>query len=347
MSTFFSTIAAGGTRKIVLPQVETVSKAVLPSDAAYSTWHIDKTTYERRSAFATVKFTTQSTSIDVSLYSENEVFELEYFALSVYDSNFNWVQDITPAISTELQTITLTLPSTGTYYIVESATTDKSGSFIGSSITNISGGDLTLDPITLNNDCVINFGDSISVGQGGTPPTKNGYHMLLRQNMPTVDFIAEGWGAERAYHHLATASKRTDFINRFKAEYDKRTGNKIYLFTAGTNDYGLNIRESFWNDTVLPHFDEVYAAIPDIKIIIFSPLVRANETNPNAYGLDLQWYRDSLQTYASSRAWLNYHEGKDVLTLPSDFTGDELHPNVQGHAKMATALQTIIETYIP
>jgi lysophospholipase L1-like esterase len=349
---FFSAIASSV--KIAgfgVPSIP-VTLTLTSSDFEYNTHDQVEANFNNRSSFATLKFSTTGTGIEVGLYTDMEDSNFSGEAkMSIYDSNMNWVHTIDVGTSAAKQTFNITLPSAGTYYLVEGAAvrevnddqTIKSGS-----VVDMTGEDLALEPITLNDNCVVNIGDSISVGDNASNNSRYSYHMLLRKNMSTVDFISDGWGANYTYAHFADATARAACINRIKTEFDRRNGEKIVFLTLGVNDYGFNGIMSGIETRYAGFLDEFNAAIPTGKIVILAPIEFVNENNANTRGLILQDYRDTYQNLASTRSWVTYHNGKDFpLIQPDDYYIDGLHPNDTGHAKMATEIQTILETYIP
>ena len=349
---FFNIIASSSKRFIaggvVTPPATSTNIVALSIDNfEYTTWNQPETNFNNRSAFATTKFSTTGTDITVGLYSDIDSNSyLTEAKISIYDATMNWVSEIPPIVTTAKQVFNITLPSAGTYYIVEGGNTLQSGlTFRGSSVVDIEGSDLVSETITLNNDLVINVGDSISIGDGTSNNSRYGYNVLLRKSMTTTDFICDGWGGEFADNHFKTLQNRIDAANRYKLDFDKRTGRKIILFTLGTNDYGArNVTPVEFYNKVLTAFNKIIEVIPTIEIIIVSPVVRGNETtlnNGGAYILDD--FRAKLQEIATATAGVTYYEGKNILTL-SDLNGDQLHPTESGHAKMATSIETILTT---
>jgi hypothetical protein len=346
MSFFFNIVASTRTTAPIIPVAPPATVQLSDSDFEYNVWSQPETGFVNKSAFSTVKFSTTGTSVDIGYYTDvvNSEF-LNDVSFSVFDVNNTCISTITPIISTSKQTSTLTLPSSGTYTIVEGGTIRESGTatdMFSASVVEITGSDIIIESIPINNDVVINVGDSISIGDGSTINNRFGYMKLLRDTISSKDFICEGSGSQNAAIEFNGDALILSAVNRLKSEFDRRTGRKICLFTLGTNDYGLNTRQSFWDARVPAFFDKFNELIPNGEIIIVSPLIRLNEETPNSHGLNLQWFRDSLQSLASTRSWVTYNEGKTVLSLPDDFISDGLHPNNAGHQKLADYIISIL-----
>lgn len=348
MSFFGSISAASGVKIVTVPPLSTPNTLSLTtSNFEYNTLIDEEIGFTNRSAFSTLKFSTSGTSIDIGLFTDiDSASYVTEAKISIYDAAWNWVDEIVPDVNIRTrQEFTKVLPSAGTYYVVESGNVLEGGlGFKSTALVDITGSDMAVETISLKQDLVINVGDSISIGDGTSNNTRYGYQMLLRKAMATTDFIADGFGGEYAFNHFGDATKRSNAANRYKAEFDRRTGRKVILFTMGTNDYGArNITPAEFTSKVQPAFDTIIATIPTVEIIILSPLVRGNETTLNNGGAHtLDAFRTELQNIATATTGVTYNEGKTVLTLPDDFTGDQLHPNEAGHAKLSTHLQGII-----
>jgi len=347
---FFNIIASSSKRFIAggvvtPPATSTNIVALSIANFEYTTWNQPETNFNNRSAFATTKFNTTGTDIIVGLYTDidNNSYLTEA-KLSIYDDAMNWVAEIAPVVTTVKQLFNITLPSAGTYHIVEGGNTRQTGlTFRGSSLVDLEGSDLVSETITLNNDLVINIGDSISVGDGTSNNSKYGYNILLRKSMPTTDFICDGWGGQNAFNHFYTDQYNIDVANRCKLDFDKRTGRKVILFTLGTNDYGeKNVTPIEFYNKVLPGFNKIIEVIPTVEIIIVSPIIRSNETTLNNGGVYvLDDFRTKLQEIATATAGVTYYEGKTILELTD--LADGIHPTEAGHIKMATAIETLLE----
>ena len=110
------------------------------------------------------------------------------------------------------------------------------------------------------------------------------------------------------------------------------------IIALGTNDYGLPKCsaadfETYYADLLVA----INAARPTITIKCLTPYDRGTET-ANSYGNTLDDYRTAISNAASGKGYASVVSGKSILTVPTDFNTDVLHPTTAGHSKLYTAL---------
>lgn len=212
---------------------------------------------------------------------------------------------------------------------------------------------------TNNSNSVFVFGDSIPAG---TNTTKNFTQILHSFNklLHYYNYAQGGTGYVREYTGTAVAGDGTEA----NGSSTSLTGdNNIYkqiqavdgsldniLIMAGTNDWSFGVDISTFRaavDTALS-----YAQTKTQKILVVLPIKRENwATANNSQGLKLADYCNEIKASCIERG-IAYYEGFEIFLNPSvagiktTFVPDGLHPNLEGHKRIARALyETAMQAY--
>ena len=275
--------------------------------------------------------------------------------LSLFDSASNFVARLDPAAQSGVQYLTATLPGSGSrqFKLVEGGSTANSENtdWLGVYVHSIQAVDGTVAskvvPTRAANVAVFNV-DSIGIGDGATNNSRYAYVVRLRQLFKAAglswDVEIVGWGARSAGMSLATDAQQTTVANQVLAAFANRSNQCVYVDVLGTNDAyahpadpttAANCKAAVW--------DKIHAGNATAKIISATPLWRGNKDSQNSLGKMLADYAAAFTTAANSRS--GYVRAVDTLPWLSqpDFvqtaTGaqpeDDLHPNDNGHYKLA------------
>jgi len=199
------------------------------------------------------------------------------------------------------------------------------------------------------------IGDSITEGVGTSKP----YHQWLSQLCGFKTVINNGIGAT----YFAEKSgdpwgKNTQaFCNRIKTI--DITGDVI-LFAGLTNDFGIGNVIGNINDTTKSTvcgamkiaFDNAISRNPNAKIVLALPIQR-NDMVTNSLGLKLEDYINAGKEVAKmySIPIINGYENSGITIKNIDsstgkmrYTGDNLHPNDEGHKKLALLYSGVLNS---
>ncbi len=203
------------------------------------------------------------------------------------------------------------------------------------------------------------LGDSITEGCGTTNPS-NHFHQLVAKKY--------GFAAARNYGisgtRIAKQQKPTisnpkfdrDFCSRF-SEMDN-DANLVIVF-GGTNDFGhgdapigeMSDRtpETFFGAC---HYlmEGLINKYPEAKIVIMTPLHRESESNLNVNGVDLEYYVNIIKKVAAYYSlpvldlWSVSGIQPRVPIIKQKYCPDGLHPNDNGHKKIADVLSGFLSS---
>jgi len=293
----------------------------------------DETTYKTHTALSRFKFTTDATILKIKVRS------------TLYDATpslYGYVVVYVDAVRTNYKFTDsnykriILAPGTKVIQIIEEGTsipsgTTQLGTYITSVLTN--GATNTIDYADPANRRTF-LGDSISVGASATYMF-DGWTTLFRQAGASMNNY--GWGYNSIFDVASTAGKRTTTVSFINSLMDGSSSNTL-IIALGTNDYGLPKCsaadfETYYADLLVA----INAARPTITIKCLTPYDRGTET-ANSYGNTLDDYRTAISNAASGKGYASVVSGKSILTVPTDFNTDVLHPTTAGHSKLYTAL---------
>lgn len=355
MSIFFN-IASTSLRRIsqipvYIPAQATVN--TVNSDFSYSLYDIAEGNYNKRSAFATLKFYTSNPTVTFEYYSpliDAMPAALALGRVSIFDENWNYITRLTPTDTPNVQTETLNLGKTGVFYAVESGNTNKGPLYppIGTYITkaSVASGGVEIQTIPSTANRIVVAGDSISVGDGSDQASRYGWQIRLRELLRTADWgiTSQGYGSLTIYDFVRNDTTQTNAANQALSEFTGATGRKIYIWVAGTNDFGYVTTDPL---QVAPMaaavWDKIYAADNTAEVILITPLWRSDKDTPKGTGnWVLRDYHDAFMAEAATRAFVTGYDGIPILDPNTDFSADNLHPNNAGHLKMANYVNSIL-----
>ena len=201
------------------------------------------------------------------------------------------------------------------------------------------------------------FGDSIPAG---TQTTKT-FGMCIHEFNKKIHFLnyaqgSTGYVAE--WTGNATKGDGTEGVGTTQA----LTGNNnVYkqmsaisdtmeniLISAGTNDWSIGTSLTTFRNAVENAIDYALSKTP--KVFVLLPIKRENwETRTNAISKKLSDYSDVIKEVCIEKG-VAYFDGYDVFINPSiatnknAFAPDGLHPNANGHYRIARAIyETVLE----
>lgn len=301
--------------------------------------------FPRVSTFAHADYTTTATEIEVTTFCTLEASYISGAVVGVYVNGvYNTSITLTGrgyatnrvALASGSKTVSLVVgtqsrPNVGS---------NPEGVFIKRVAAN---SPLTVSTTTPANR-VLFLGDSITAGDSATTRAQNSYALLLRAAVYPRSVAVEAYGFRTFYDECFDAAAITASVARLVAFFSGTTGTQTIVAFLGTNDYGLNKwAAATFGTQVAAWLDAVNAALPSALIKLITPLTRANETVANGSGSTLPNYRTELATAQSTRSgYVSLTSGPSMVTYPTNFAADLLHPNNAGHAQIATAVQALI-----
>lgn len=215
------------------------------------------------------------------------------------------------------------------------------------SVTTV-GGSISKVAVTKKDTVVAVVGDSISVGLSAGVPALYGWVPLLKARRSTVDFVALGWGAKKAYATFTTTPASgqpglTALITELHACLDGVVNQIIYI-PLGVNDA---ISGSPSPDDVKAVYQSginaIKAEFPNAKIIIQTPLrsdvYETNTALPS--GFTLQQFRSALAGLTGVNSIVDGYPIIGSNSQVNDYA-DPVHPNAGGHVKIADAAESAI-----
>jgi len=290
----------------------------------------DNVAVPRQSSFSRFIFTTDAASVVVTGSTTMQAAYPTFAHLGVRVDGVDQSPLIFTANGSQSFTVNLGSSSTTrTVEIISGAQSKPSSAVIGTfinSVTYINSATFNIVSPVISNRKLF-YGDSISVGGNATNPESAGYIPLLR-NTYSHNIMLEGWGYRSLYEDTNTSGIRSAFVSRI-VSYNPT----IFWLAIGTNDYGLN-RWSAANfgAAYAATLDDLHAALPSLKIVCQTPLLRNSET-ANTFGNTTSDYRSQIVNVCTARPWTFLIDGSAILTT-SDLA-DGVHPSTSGHAKYA------------
>lgn len=306
------------------------------SDSAVFT---PETTYHYGSTFSHVDVLTSATDFIVGVSSPVYDYYPDYAAIGVYvNGSFN--QQIDATVATMLE-YPITLPAGSKTVSFVNGLQTSNGGIQGSFVTSIRANQSMVQVGGQVSDCLLFYGDSITVGSDASPITQNAYALLIRSAINTLfdgvpPLAVEAWGGRSLYEDCVDAPARAAFVAKVAA-YDPVT----FYMTIGTNDYGLNLwTAANFGTAYAALLDALHAAMPDLYIYCQSPILRLVET-ANGLGSTLEDYRDAIAAAVVGRtAFCEFVDGKPFVDI--DDIPDGVHPDTAGHTSYASNVATTI-----
>lgn len=204
---------------------------------------------------------------------------------------------------------------------------------------------------TDNSDSVYVFGDSIPAGTG----TDKNFTMFLHdfnKSLHYYNYAQGGTGYVREYTGSAvagdgsenngTTTTLTGNNNVYKVMQTIQESMQNIIIMAGTNDWSFGVALNDFRTGVENAIN--YAITQTQKVMVVLPIKRENwATANNAIGKKLADYADIIKEVCIEKG-VAYYDGYDVFINPSIagnktvFTPDGLHPNRNGHTRIARAI---------
>jgi Cellulose binding domain/GDSL-like Lipase/Acylhydrolase family/Carbohydrate esterase 2 N-terminal len=204
-------------------------------------------------------------------------------------------------------------------------------------------GEMTLPAIT-SPDVIEFVGDSISGGNKSSKIALTSYAWLTGENLNAehtniaytgvclVDAVPCGFvkGMSRGFFHLQPipygSSPDWDF-SRYQA--------RIVVINLGTNDQAYGVSDSTFQSTYEIFLQNIRVKYPLANIFVMRPLNGAKAIQALGAVMTRNAAGDSAVHYVDTTGWLT----------SGDYV-DGLHPNDQGHVKIAQQLTSIIQPYM-
>ena len=175
------------------------------------------------------------------------------------------------------------------------------------------------------------LGDSITMGQGATNRTREGFAELFRYtNGKSVTITGYSGGELAVIGGSSLADSLTWITNAFRSTL----GRKVLTIMLSTNDFSLGKLASIVNGQYIALIDGIHANDPDIEVFVITPTIRTDDAAL------LDTYRANQVTMCSTRAWATSIDGKTILTVGE--LADVVHPNTAGHLLIHDAIDSII-----
>lgn len=298
-----------------------------------------QTTYNYGSTFSHIDVLTSATDFIVGISSPVFDYYPDYAAIGVYvNGAFN--QQIDATISS-MNEYFITLPAGSKTVSFVHGLQTSNGGIKGSFVTSIRANQGMTQVGSQVSDCMLLYGDSITVGSDASPITQNAYALLLRDAIRfyldgTPPLAVEAWGGRSLYEDCVDAPARAAFVAKIAA-YDPVT----FYMTIGTNDYGLNLwTAANFGTAYAALLDDLHAAMPNLYTYCQTPILRAVET-ANGLGSTMQDYRDAIQAAVVGRtAFCEFVDGTPFVSL--DDIPDGVHPDTAGHFSYATNIAATV-----
>ncbi len=340
--------AAGGFVPSQPAPTETVLN-LASSDFAYTLYDRPETGYNKRSAFSVLAVNTDASELTVKLFSPlADANYVQDAIISVFNESWVYVGSINPDNATGEQVKSIVLSGSGyrKYFFVEGGNTSQgSTDFKGSYITSIEsvGGNVGVVQIANSANRIVSVGDSISVGDGTTQNSLYAWAVRLRDALRSSGWslTSDGWGAAYTLGMFANETLQQEGADRAISEFSGATGRKVLLWVLGTNDFGYIVGDPvLMGQAAASVWDKVYLQDSEVEVVCVTPIYRNNQATANSGGWVLNDYRNALTTAASTRAFVTAYDGSTVITA-TDLT-DNVHPNNDGHQKIADYIQSIL-----
>ena len=202
------------------------------------------------------------------------------------------------------------------------------------------------------------LGDSITEGCGTTDFATKPFHQLIAKKYGMEIARNYGIGGTRfAKQSTPSDSARwdLDFCSRFSEMDDDAS---LVVIFGGTNDFGHGDAPIGTPDDRTP--DTFYGAchylmsgtinkFPEARIVIMTPLHRITEDNKNVNGVNLAYYVSIIKEVAAFYSlpvidlWAISGIQPRVDVIKEKYCPDGLHPNDEGHERMAAVIGAYLE----
>jgi len=211
----------------------------------------------------------------------------------------------------------------------------------------------------------INFlGDSITAGAAASCP-ENNYWNFLKREYGLAEARGYGIGGTRIAKQI-TPSAQAIYDQDFCGRFDKMDDDAdVVVVFGGTNDYGqgdapIGTMEDRTPETFYGALHYLYTGLinkyPTATIVVMTPLHRLDEYNLRGEGNKAQdgepliTYVNIIKEVAAYYSlplldlWSMGGMQPNVPILREKFNPDGLHPNNEGHAKIAHRLAEFLKT---
>jgi lysophospholipase L1-like esterase len=168
---------------------------------------------------------------------------------------------------------------------------------------------------------IVVVGDSISVGDASTIPSRDGWTTIARRN--GCKLTTAGWGTASFYSMAYQASWMNTNADRIAALCDGYQSNVVW-FSLGTNDYALGLwggNTTNFGNCCAAFWDAINLRRPDVQIIAQLPILRGTEGT-------LPLFRAAEANAAVGRAFVTV---VDASTWTGITLADGIHPNNAGY----------------
>lgn len=299
---------------------------------------VDRTTHYETSPFATWSVDTDSTVMEVQMYTDASTTFDSSAELGVYVDGDWYVQLVAPEAD-GAGTGHIFLPSGTKRVTIENGlTTEPVSTVLGTWLTSAKGNGTTwtVPTITPVNRLVI-YGDSITAGWNATTSdgimSRDAYVKIVRDGYNGYSVAAEAWGFRALEDDADTAPKVTSFVDKLGGYSPS-----AIWFSIGTND--LSSDADLWDNWYADTLDEINTDMPGVPVYCMSPLIRTDDDTTNGFGQDVDYFRSALETVCSTRSWATYVDGKPVIDLAD--LDDSVHPGKAGMAKVGAKILEVL-----
>lgn len=191
------------------------------------------------------------------------------------------------------------------------------------------------------------LGDSVSVRAGASRLDK-GWSYLVQQNSLGFDWYSVGYSSKQGWFDFYSDAARAITVAALKLRYENVTDKRLILAYGINDQYHASggVLATAWATEQKKLLLAIYSAIPDIKIYLLLPHdVNDGRQNGNANGQSQEDYRVATRnSIADITNFVLPVETKYLISIGAgDITPDNIHPNDQGHAKLAAGIMTVIQ----
>jgi hypothetical protein len=192
---------------------------------------------------------------------------------------------------------------------------------------------------------IVILGDSLpeqieNSAAGITTPTVQAWSMRVRANSAGAGWRVNTkvWGVRQWSFNITTSGGRQALADELAALCDGITKNIVYL-ALGTNDWGLaggyTVEATFIADfgDFITKLLVATASKPGIKILIQTPINRANDTTLNAGGTGMALiaasnsFSHAMAVVQAANPTTQLVDGATIVTYPGGFGADQVHLN--------------------
>lgn len=303
------------------------SFTLLPAMLADNAYSTDMTNYYQSSTFARVLAQTTATAMQLTLYDNlnTDLPGFDQINIRVNGSDYAQIDPSANGLSYPI----VTLPGGSQQIeVVGSCQSRPVATIEGTFLNAVSfNAPATLSQPVANRWLI--YGDSIPSGGNASVPSRDAWTILLRiQRGINVSTILEAYGYRSLWDDANTAPLIAAFVAQLVS-----TGSHTYIFTIGTNDYGLNKwSAASFGTAYAAVVDGVKTADPAAVFFLVTPLLRSSEA-ANGSGSTMGNYRTQIATIQSTRSsFCTFVDGTTITTLGD--LADGIHPTTAGHIKV-------------